>query len=77
MVTKDQPEQLCIDGFKEPDWEYECGYDIAPDSENLKNKEVLITDCLRDSLVKTNPKLLTGEIDLSNIKLNDEDSRLA
>ena len=39
--------KYCIDWFKELGWDYECGYDIAPDSENPKRenyKEVLIMD---------------------------------
>ena len=66
MTTEDQLEQLCIDWFKELDWEYECGYDIAPDSENPKRKdykEVLIVDRLRDSLIRINPDVPQDKID--------------
>jgi type I restriction enzyme R subunit len=33
-ITEDQLEQLCLDWFKGMDYEYVCGYDIAPGSDN-------------------------------------------
>ncbi|MCM2348639.1 MAG: type I restriction endonuclease subunit R [Bacteriovoracaceae bacterium] len=58
MITEDQLEELCIDWFKELGWDYECGYDIAPDSDNPKRKdykEVIIKERLLEGLTKINP----------------------
>ena len=60
MITEDQLEQICIDWFKELGWDYECGYDIAPDADRPFRKdymEVLITERLRDALVIINPEV--------------------
>jgi len=38
-ITEEQLENLCIDWFKEIGWDYECGYDIAPDSKNPKRND--------------------------------------
>ena len=66
MITEDQLEQLCIDWFKELGWNYECGYDIAPDTDRpfrKDYKEVLVVDRLRDALVKINPAIPKDKID--------------
>ncbi len=66
MITEDQLELLCIDWLKELGWEYECGYDIAPDTDRpfrKDYKEVVIIDRLRDSLVKINPNVPEDKID--------------
>ena len=65
MITEDQLEHLCIDWFKELGWEYECGYDIAPDTDRpfrKDYKEVLIVDRLKDALVKINPNIPQDKI---------------
>ena len=38
MINEEQVEQLAIDWFKELGYDYLCGYDIAPDSENPQRK---------------------------------------
>lgn len=73
MITEDQLEQLCIDWFKELGWDYECGYDIAPDSDRPLRKdykEVLIVDRLSKSLEKINP-------DIPNEKIEEVVTRIA
>lgn len=59
-ITEDQLEQLCIDWFKELGWDYESGYDIAPDSHNPKRKnynEVILDGRLAEALEKINQNL--------------------
>ncbi|MCY4643564.1 MAG: type I restriction endonuclease subunit R [Bacteriovoracales bacterium] len=66
MIDEDQVEQNCIDWFKEVGWEYECGYDIAPDSDNPKRqdyKEVLILERVEEALAKINPDIPKSMID--------------
>ena len=66
MITEDQLEQHCIDWFKEIGWEYECGYDIAPDTNRpfrTDYQEVVILDRLRESLARINPNIPTDKID--------------
>ena len=66
MVTEEQLEELCIDWFKEIGWDYECGYDIAPDSDNPKRKdykEVLIAERLQEALSKINPNIPQDKLD--------------
>lgn len=66
MITEDQLEQHCIDWFKNLGWDYVCGYDIAPDSDNPKRKdykEVIILERLKEALVKINPDIPEGMID--------------
>lgn len=66
MITEDHLEQLCIDWFKELGWDYECGYDIAPDTDRpfrKDYKDVLVVDRLRDALVKINPNVPQDKID--------------
>ena len=33
MITEDQLEQQCLDWFKELGYQYQNGYDIAPDGD--------------------------------------------
>ncbi|UUM32369.1 hypothetical protein [Vibrio japonicus] len=40
MITEDQLEQQCLDWFKELDYQYQNGYDIAPDLVSA-----LVTNC--------------------------------
>lgn len=71
-ITEDQVEDLCIDWFKELGWDYECGYDIAPDSENPKRKdykEVLIVERLKEALLKINPDIPQDKIDEVMVRL--------
>ena len=59
-MIEDDLEQIGIDWFKELGWDYECGYDIAPDSDHPKRnnyKEVLILENLKEALVKVNPHI--------------------
>ena len=65
-MTEDDLEQICIDWFKELGWDYECGYDIAPDSDNPKResyKEVLITERLEEALLKINSHIPKDKIE--------------
>ena len=65
-IDENQIEQLCIDWFQELGWDYECGYDIAPDSDNPKRndyREVILTDTLRDSLSKINADIPHDKIE--------------
>ncbi len=65
-MTEDDLEQIGIDWFKELGWDYECGYDIAPDSDNPKRtsyKEVLILEKLKEALEKINPHIPQNKID--------------
>ncbi len=76
-MTEDDLEQLCIDWFRELGWDYECGYDIAPDSDNRKRKsykEVLITENLKEALLKINPHIPEDKIDEVVTRLSRLDS---
>ena len=60
MINENDLEQNCIDWFKELGWDYYCGYDIAPNSDNPKRsdyKEVVLTDKLKEALFKINPNI--------------------
>jgi type I restriction enzyme R subunit len=60
MITEDQLEQLSIDWLKEMGWDYENGYEIAPDSDNPKRndyKEVFIRERLEEAVTKINPDI--------------------
>ena len=77
MITEGQLEQQCIDWFKELGWDYVCGYDIAPDSDNPKRsdyKEVLLEEHLQDSLAKINPDIPRSAIEEAITKLNRPES---
>lgn len=72
MITEDQLELACIDWFKELGWDYELGYDIAPDSDNPKRakyQEVFIKERILDALTKINP-------DIPQIVLDDVATRV-
>ena len=73
MINEEQVEQLAIDWFKELGYDYLCGYDIAPDSENPQRKnyeEVLLPFKLDAALTKLNPSLPATAIDDALDKLN-------
>ena len=60
MITEDQLEQLCLDWFKGIDYEYACGYDIAPDSDNPERtdyRQVILHDRLLGRLEVINPHI--------------------
>lgn len=60
MITEDHLELACIDWFKELGWDYELGYEIAPDSDNPKRakyQEVFIKERLLEALSKINPDI--------------------
>ncbi|MCY4524885.1 MAG: type I restriction endonuclease, partial [Halobacteriovoraceae bacterium] len=66
MITEEQLEQSCISWFQGLGWDYECGHDIAPDSDNPKRndyKEAILTNTLRDSLAKINPGIPHDKIE--------------
>ena len=79
MITEDQLEQLCIDWFRELGWDYKCGYDIAPNTDNPMRKnyqEVILESYLRRSLEKINPGLPDSVIDEVVTKLIRLDSSI-
>lgn len=60
MITEDQLEQLCLDWFKGMDYEYVCGYDIAPDSDNPERtdyRQVILHERLLGRLEVINPHI--------------------
>lgn len=66
MINEDQVEQLAIEWFKELGYDYLCGYDIAPDSNDPQRsnfQEVLLKHRLHVSLSKLNPTLPSSAID--------------
>ncbi len=66
MITEDQLEQYCIDWFKELDWEYKCGYDIAPDSESPERanyQEVILKERLLEALLNINKEIPNSSIE--------------
>ena len=66
MINEDQVEQLAIEWFKELEYDYLLGYDIAPDSSDPQRQnyqEVLLSKYLQISLQKLNPTLPTSAID--------------
>jgi len=66
MINEDQVEQLAIEWFKELGYDYELGYDIAPDSEHSERdnyQEVILSKCLHIALEKLNPTLPKSAID--------------
>jgi type I restriction enzyme R subunit len=59
-ITEDQLEQLCLDWFKGMDYEYVCGYDIAPDSDNPERtdyRQVILHDRLLGRIEVINPHI--------------------
>ncbi len=66
MINEDQVEQLAIEWFKELGYDYQLGYDIAPDSEYPERdnyQQVLLSKRLHTALQKLNPTLPTSAID--------------
>ena len=66
MINEDQVEQLAIEWFKELGYDYQLGYDIAPDSEYLERdnyQQVLLSKRLHAALQKLNPTLPKSAID--------------
>ncbi len=66
MITEDQVEQLAIEWFQGLGYDYLCGYDIAPDSENPQRtnyQEVILKQRLESALKKLNPTLPVSAID--------------
>ena len=60
LIDEDQVEQIAIGWFKELEYDYLNGYDIAPDGDNPKRhnyQEVLLLERLHSALVKLNPTL--------------------
>lgn len=77
MMNEDQLEELCIDWFKETGWNYICGYDIAPDSENPYRsdyREVVLRDKLTQALGRINPSIPTEAIEEAVNTLTRPDS---
>ena len=65
-ITEDQLEKTCIGWFVELGWGYQCGYDIAPDSDNPEREsyeKVLLASRLEDALVRINPHIPQDKID--------------
>ena len=60
MITEDQLEQQCLDWFKELGYQYQNGYDIAPDGEMPERDDyhqVILLQRLVDKLGALNPSL--------------------
>ncbi|MDY0386071.1 MAG: type I restriction endonuclease subunit R [Methanolobus sp.] len=66
MMNEDQLEQLCLDWFREKDWEVIYGPDIAYDSaspERSDHYEVVLKRYLREALLRINENLPQGAIE--------------
>ncbi|HBY7536877.1 TPA: type I restriction endonuclease subunit R [Klebsiella pneumoniae] len=60
MITEDQLEQLCLDWFQELGYQYQNGYDIAPDGDTPEREDyhqVTLRQRLVDCLSTLNPSL--------------------
>ncbi|TQV87565.1 type I restriction endonuclease subunit R [Aliikangiella coralliicola] len=60
MITEDQLEQLCIEWFQESNYDYICGYDIAPDGNSPERKDyrqIILHDRLLSQLEVINPNI--------------------
>lgn len=60
MITEDRLEQLCIQWFRETDWDHAHGPDIAPDGdrpERASYRDVVLTERLRQAVARLNPDL--------------------
>jgi type I restriction enzyme R subunit len=60
MITENQLEQLTLDWFKSIDYDYICGYDIAPDGETperLDYRQIVLFERLITQLQKINPHI--------------------
>ena len=65
LVTEDQVELLSIDWFKELGYQYKCGYDIAPDSEEPERtdyRSVILQERLQAALIRNNPNIPASSI---------------
>jgi len=66
MINEDQVEQLAIEWFKELGYDYQLGYDIAPDSDHPERdsyQQVILSKRLHSALSKLNPTLPSFAID--------------
>ena len=66
MINEDQVEQITLDWFQELGYDYLCGYDIAPDSDDPHRtdyEEVILPIRLHTALTKLNPSLPSSAID--------------
>ncbi len=66
MINEDQVEQITLDWFQELGYDYLCGYDIAPDSDDPQRtdyEEVILPSRLYTALTKLNPSLPASAID--------------
>jgi type I restriction enzyme, R subunit len=66
MINEDQVEQITLDWFRELGYDYLCGYDIAPDTDNPQRadyEEVILPIRLHTALTKLNPSLPASAID--------------
>jgi len=66
MINEDQVEQLAIEWFKELGYDYQLGYDIAPDSDQPERdsyQQVILSKRLHSALSKLNPTLPSFAID--------------
>lgn len=71
MITEDQLESLCIDWFKEQNYEYMLGYDIAhdgPTPEREDYRQVVLKERMLGQLEEINPDVpldtLSGVVDM-------------
>jgi Type I site-specific restriction-modification system, R (restriction) subunit and related helicases len=65
-INEDQVEQFAINWFKELEYDYLNGYDIAPDGDNPKRdnyQEVILAERLHSALIKLNPNLPLSTIE--------------
>jgi type I restriction enzyme R subunit len=66
MINEDQVEQLAIEWFRELGYDYQLGYDIAPDSDHPERdnyQQVRLSKRLYSALSKLNPTLPSSAID--------------
>lgn len=72
MISEDQLEQLCLDWFKGMDYEYVCGYDIAPGeaaAERNDYREVILHERLLSCLRVINPHIPVATLELVAIQV--------
>lgn len=65
-MNEDELEQLCLDWFREKDWDVLYGPDIAPDSNNPERSdyhEIVLKQYLREALVRINGDLPESAIE--------------
>ena len=66
MITEDQLEQLCLEWFREQDYDIIYEPDIAPDSDNPERKdysEVVLSGRLEDALQRINKGIPNSAIE--------------